>query len=904
MFPRAFFARCRNLLRRRRVLAAFDEEMAFHLEELARDYERRGLAPAAARAAARREFGNTVQPREALHEQSGWPVLEDFGRDLSLAARGLARRPVLAIGAGAILALALGAATTLVALVDAIYLRPLPVPRAGELRVVREGDGSILLCSAPTARRLAALLPPGAALAAHSADQMMTVQRGSEPAERVRAQLVEGGFFHALELSPVAGRVIAAADDLTGDGANVAVVGEGWARSRFGSAAAAVGAEMRVNRHPVRIVGVVSQEFGGLAAGSQVILWLPAALQPAVTVSSNVRSVASDDRPNQPDWNREERVDWMQLVLRVPPDGDAAILPLLLRASQPERDDILAAVDDPEMRARLLRPVLTLDAAAAGYSSFRSAFGRTSRLLGGIVGALLLLAAANVSNLLLVRALSRRREIGVRLALGARGLRVSRLMVAESALLGLVGACLGVVLALWLVPVAGRFLAPGQELVFRAVSWRSLGALAALASLAVGLCAWAPAAWIARLDPLVAIAGRSSAHRSPLRVGRLLVAVQLALAVVVVTVAVTLGGELRRTLGRDPGFARSVLTATFDAASAGFGDQAAAEGLVRRLEARARAVPGVEEVGFASSGILAGSRSRSGIHARGEARVSFDPGMQNDGVTAGYFAAVGMTLLQGRTFEPTDTAEAEHVAVVTAGFAQKMFGTIDVLGRRFGYDAEPGDDDWTIVGVVSDANVNRVGEEAPPMFFAPAAEAFRPPQFLAVRTASRAGIVSKMLREALAAEEPSLVWSRWQTLEDRIDDDVRGERTMSWLVGSLAGVALLLAAVGIGVNLAHLVTLHRREIAVRMALGADRRRIVREVLFDAWRLAAAGGGAGLLLVLVLPRLPFASTLVPVHPDLGAAGAALVFGLGAATLGGWQPARQAAGIDPQANLKAD
>ncbi len=904
---RAWLRRCRDVFRRRHLVAAFDEEMAFHLEQLTRDYERRGLSPEAARRAARREFGNTTGAREAYREQAGWPELENWWRDLAFTARGLARRPLLTLGASGILALALGAALTLVVLVDAIFLRPLAVPHPGELYIVRDLDGQPILSSAGTARRLADLLPPGASLAAHSAEQRVTVQRGRDPAETASSQLVEGRFFGAIGLKPVAGRLLAPADDSVGAPADVVVVGEAWAESHFGTPATALNAELQVNRHPVRIIGVVPRSFTGLSVGSTTQLWLPAALQPVVRVQGNAMSAESDDRPNNPDWNREERVAWMHLLLRLPGNTKAGILARLRTAWAPERDDLLKVFDDPQQREALQRQQWRLDPAPGGYSHFRSEFGSTSRLLSGIVGALLLLAAANVSNLLLVRTLARHRELGVRLAMGASRARVRRLALLEAGLLGLLGAAVGSLLAAWMVPLAARLLVRGPDLTLRLLEWRPLVALAGMTGIAVLLCAWGPAAWISRLDPRIAIGSGGGPGRSPLRLGRFLVAAQLALAVVVVTVAVTLGRELQRTLARDPGFARTnVITANFNPTAAGFSG-AEADALIRRLEARARAVPGVDMVGFAGNGILAGSEQRSGLFPRGDDVRVHSGHFQNDQVSDDYLAAVGMTVLRGRSFTSADSGEAPHVAVVTETFAREVYGTPEVIGRRFGFGAVPDKQDWTIVGVVGDVTVNSVRDGPPPMFFTPVAQlqfSFQSLHFLAVRATGPVDVVETRLRQELAHEEPALVWTGWQTLQERMEQDVRGDVAISWMVGGLAVVGMTLATLGIGVNLAHLVELHRRDIAIRMALGAAQRRVVREVLVGAWRMAALGGIAGLVLVWLLPHVPVAGSMLPARPDVWAALAALILGLMAATFGGWRPARRAASVDPQRLLRAE
>ncbi len=900
---RRLIARTRDWFRRRRLVAAMEEELAFHLEELTAEYERRGLSPDVARQAARRELGNTTRVREELRAQAGWPFLEELGRDLWWALRGLGRRPAFTGGIVAVLAVGVGAAATLLALVDAVFLRPLPVPAPQEIHLVRAADGSAAFFSAGTARRLAERLPPGAALAAHAAQSSATVQRGAGTAERVEIQLVDGGFFPALQLGPLAGRLLVPADDRIGTPGFVAVAGETWAEERFGQASAAVGQVVRVNGESVTIVGVAPKAFAGVVVGQRVQLWLPAALQPALRISGNAWVFSGDDRPNDPDWNREERVSWIHLLIRWPHGAPQALMPEINEADRPAREDIAKQISDSTDLAGIGRPSWTVEPAPTGYSHFRSSFGSTSRILGIITAALLLLTGANVSNLLMVRTLARHRELGVRLALGSGRWRVARLALSEALVLALLGVLGGAVVASWLIPLGARILAPGQELDPELIRTGPLLGLGLLGGVLTMAFAWAPAALIARLDPLVALSGRVAVMRAPVRLGRMLVVVQMAIAVVLVTVAVSLTRELQRTLTADPGFERhSVLTATFDPSAAGYAFEEV-PALCERIQLALRGLPGVQAVGFSAHGILSGSTNRSGVYPRGDdVQVRFGH-FQSDQVWPGYFEATGLSLLHGREILASDTAEAPHVAVVTERFARALFGEIAPLGRRFGFGSEPDDQDWTIVGVVGDVRVNAVSEDPPAMFFIPAMQAGQRAGFLAVRTEGAVETLAAPVRATLAELEPAIVWHRWLTLEERIATDLRGSLMTSRLVATLSLVALLLAALGMGAVLAHLVTLRRREIAIRLALGADQPGILRQILLDAWKLAGLGALAGAVLLALTAQLPVLRGWLPAWDVVAAIAAVLAAGL-AATVGAWRPARGASQIQPNRLLTAE
>jgi len=459
-------------------------------------------------------------------------------------------------------------------------------------------------------------------------------------------------------------------------------------------------------------------------------------------------------------------------------------------------------------------------------------------------------------------------------------------------------------LALWMVPSAAELLIPGVGLRLDIVGWPQVAMWIAVAAGSSLLCALAPAWWISRLQPLVALNGAMGGGSMPQRMGRLLVAMQLALAVMLVAVSLSLGQEIAAVMKRDPGFAQSrVLTATFSARAAGYSDETVGP-LYERLRETVGNLPGVEQVGLASNGILAGSRSLSGVFPR-------DPGLeeragnyQQDSVDPDYLETVGLRLLQGRWFETTDGEVAPRVAVVTRAFAQTFWGTTEVMGKRFGFGYEAGDDDMEVVGVVADAGINRARDAVTEVFFVPVAQTGWDLRFFAARILRDPDVVRRMIVDALAAAEPGLVFGRWQTLGERREGDMGREAVSSRLAAIIAGLALMLATFGVGSSLAHLVTLRQRELAVRAALGASPRRLMNGVLGDGIRLGIWGAAGGAVLVgLIAVGVPLVGWWDAV-PGWFTGMIAACAGLLAAVLGGWLPARRAARINPQRMLKSD
>lgn len=898
---RAFLAHLRDAFRRQTIAREFDDEMAFHLAELEREAIARGESPTEARATAARRFGNVTRTRETLRDRAGFPRWDELVNDVRFAARGLLRRPWLSGAIVLILTLGLGAAATINGLVDTIFLRPLPVAHPEQLyAVVGTAEARNDRLSRGTVRRLEESLPPGSVAAYHSGGRC-TLQIGSQPATRASTKGVNGDFFATLGLVPAAGRLLGRSDDVPGMPNPVVVVSHDWARTNFGSPAAAIGREVVINRIPVAIVGVLPQNFHDISIGRRTDVWMPTALQPQLRISGNTSSNIGDDRPNDPDWNREERVSWLEVLVRSRPESPVSQA-IVQRAWEPQRDDLARAV--PERRNELDRRRWDLVKAPGGKSGFRTEFHSTTWLLAGVVAILLILVCTNVSGLLLVRSMSRHREIGVRLALGAGSFRVVRLALLEALLLSGIGALGGYALGSMLLPGAGRLLAPSLQLDL-SLGLRPILAMSVLALFTALLSVLGPALWISRVQPLTALSGNGGLGRAPLRLGRSLVIVQFTLAVALVALAVTLGNQLQQSLAANPGFEREhVMTAIFDAESAGYrADEI--QPLVERLRATTLGIPGVNRVGFAYNGILTGTQWSSGLTMRDPRARVHQRSFQQESALPGYFATIGAPLLLGRDFDLNDKADTQPVAIVSASFAREVFGDANPIGQIVGYGSSPSKEDFAVVGVVADIRANGVRADAPPLFYTSARQGeFTELHFLAVRFEGSPATVQNALRAAFARSEPGLVFAGWKTMEERMTDDVGRDRATTHLTSAFGACALVLAAFGVAGSLGYLVSLRQREFALRMAIGADAGKLLRSVLFDALRLAGLGCLAGVLLVWLLPLLPAVKPLLATAPGLTPAIVAAGLAMVAAALGGWFPARRAAHIDPMLTLKSD
>jgi predicted permease len=900
---RAFLTRLRDAFRRKAIARDFEEERAFHLAELEQLHISRGVSAADARAAAGIEFGSSLRAQEDLRGQAGFPTWDELMNDFRHAARGLVRRPWFACSVMVILALGMGAAATIHGLIDAVFLRSLPVPRPEQLYAVVSSDpGDRSRLSRGTAQRLQDALPKRSVMA-YGNGAGCAVQIGNQPATRANVRLVNGSFFETLGISAAAGRLLADSDDRVGAPTDVLVASYAWAKKNFGTAESAVGREIVVNRVPVSVVGVLPAGFREIAVGQRTDFWFAAAAQPRLGIFGSSSSSDGDDRPNDPDWNREERVSWLQILVRVRP-GSPVPAGALQRAWEPQRDDLMLSDDDPRQRAKLNQRRLTLESAPGGRSRFRDHFHSTGWLLGGVVGVMLVLVCTNVSGFLLVRSMSRHREIGVRLAMGAGPLRVVRLGLFEAVILSLGGSVGGWLFAIWLLPMAVRLLAPGQDLDV-ALGSSSIIALAVLALFCASLSALAPALWISRVQPLNALAGNRGLGRAPIRLGRVLIVAQFAIAVALVAVATALGDELQRSLAADPGFEREqVETAVFDAGDAGYKPNEIAP-LMERLRYSALGLSQVKAVAFSQSGILTGSESVSGINFRDPRARLQQWKCQHDSISSGYFGVAGIPLLHGREFAEIDHGGTQPVAVVSASFAREAFGTLDPIGQTFGYDAKPSKKDWTVVGVVADVHINGVREAPPPMFYMPIAQdTGNAPHFLAIRFVGPAAALQESIKVTLARSDPGLVLNSWMTLNDRMAEDTRGDLATTRLASVFGACAVLLAGIGIAGSLGYLVVLRQRELALRMAIGASPGQLLRSVLADSLFLSSLGCAIGIAAIWLLPMMPAIGAVLNSRPGVGSAVIAAVIALATAVLAGYIPARRAARIDPIQMLRAE
>jgi putative ABC transport system permease protein len=879
-----------RFVRRAALDRDLERELEDHRERRAQALIATGLTPAQARRQALVESGGAEQAKEAVRDVRGTRWAHDLAQDVRYGARSLLKRPGLVIAATLSLGLGLGANTAIFSLVDAVLLRALPV-RDPEALVMVKRSWTTPIWAQVQAR--AGRFFDGAAA---WSDDRFDLSRGGET-DAVDGLFVSGSFFETLGVQPALGRLLTTADDQRGGGSDgpTAVVSHRFWQLRYGGDPLVIGRTLMLDRLPVTIVGVVPARFLGPTVGKTFDVAVPIGL--ADRLRPGAQQSLLDGRSH---W-------WLDVMFRLRDgqtiDGAAAALrsvqPAVRAATIPQRWS-------PADQASYLTGPIGLVPASAGRSELRTQYRQPLLVLMGMVGVVLLVACANVANLLLARGEARRHELSARLALGASQGRLVRQLLTESVLLVVPGTALALALAVWGSRVLVTQLATSESSVMLAlpVDWRLLGFLAML-GLVTGLAFGLVPAWRARrvnAADVVAHATHSRVTRRGSVSGPLVVA-QVALSLVLVVAAGLFGRTFTALAARDLGFQPEGLLQ----ASLGIGRTPVTqrrEVLARVQDAVAR-VPGVQAAGVSSIEPLGGLYWTEGVEIPGEhpARGT-DRSAHVNAITPGWFATYRTPLIAGRDFETRDLPGAP-VAIVNAAFARHFFGAKPALGQRVRLSNGPDRKELVeIVGIVADAAYRELRGERPPTLYRPLSQFEEPFPIAAVTVRIGSGGAPGLqpaLTRAITGADPTIAVT-YRSVEARLHDRLGESRTIALLSGFFGGLALLLAAIGLYGVTSYGVTERRREIGIRLTLGASRGAAERVVLARVSGLVGLGIALGVAISLL--SAPAVRTLLyelePRDPATMSLAAAVLAAVG--LLAGWLPARRAARIDPARVLR--
>jgi putative ABC transport system permease protein len=798
-------------------------------------------------------------------------MLEKVIRDVRYALRSLVKSPAFSAAVIATIALAIGATTTIFAVVNGIVLRPLPFPDSERAFALCETNNVLgRFCGASPMNVRDWARSTSSLEAAGVARTESMIATGEGPAYGVMGGIVLPGFFQVLRVKPMLGRLIEERDLPRGSNHVVVVSREFWQR-RFGSDPAIVGRSLILDKEPYTIVGV-------LPAG----VWMPDPF-PDVQVW----------KPLTASFDNVERRSWR---------GFTAIG---LGAKGVSQEKLLADLEIVRAQLAAAYPDANRDWGLRIVNLREKTVGDVSRTLWIFLGTaafVLLIACANVAGLLLVRATGRTAEFAVRASLGAGRGRLVQQLITESLVLSLVGAMVGILVAVWataaFVAVAPSNIPRLDEVV---VDRRVALFAVVVASLIAVLFGVAPARRAWKSDLNTALKGVRGGGAGDTRIRSAFAVVQLALALVLLFGAGLLTRSFERYARWDPGFDRANVVTTWMLPPK-TGSGAATVDLMERVRDEVAAVPGVRSVALGSGGPLFGGGDSSAIAVEGSSLPADHlPRVDWFDIDPYYFETLGIRLLKGRQLSAADTYGAPHVAIVNATLAKRLFGDGDAVGRRVVAENHPAE----IVGIVADVKPARPDAQAPPQIYWPIQQYRRGAAYLIIRTSPSIGGLYKTIDARAASVNPEIHLNKFMTLDERLTTlYLVTPRFNMLLVLCFALVALVLAAVGVYGVIAYGVARRTREFGVRAALGATPDDLVRSVVLGGVRLSGIGIAAGCLAALAVGRL-LTSMLygLPPRDPITLAGAVGVLAL-VAIAACWVPARRASRIDPVAALRVE
>jgi predicted permease len=915
----------RSVASGKRLEADMEAELRFHLEARTADLVREGLSPREAMRQARLEFGTVAAHKDSMRNSLGLRWWDELSENLRYGFRILRKSPGFTSIAVTSLALAIGANTTIFSVANEMLLEHLGVPQPGQLRLLTlSGDAKVLIHMIwgnadefPDRQHQNQLVrydgftyPIYQQLRAnnHVLEDLfafkslgrvnVTVAGAAQPAD---AQLVSGNFYQQMQVQPALGRSILPSDDGAPGTGTVAVISDGFWSRAFGRSPAVLGKVIDVDMTPVTIVGVNSRSFSGAESVQQSPdLFMPLSTMPLF------RAPFGDAGPVL----ASTKLYWLQVMARARPGFsneearaslDVALAAAVRATTTIKKDDTL--------------PHIMVEDGSKGLNYVAHQYAKPLYVLLVMVGAVLLMACANIANLMLARASARQREMSVRLALGAGRSRILRQVLTESLLLSFMGGLLGLLLGYLCRSALPHLIAKAwdyseMEVLF---NWKVF-AFAATITIGTGILFGILPAWAAtRTEPGTALkqSAQTASRRRHAWSGKGIVAFQIAVSTILIIAAWLFLRTLINLNNVDPGFAVDHLVLfEIDAPSLRY-PAPKDVALHARLEVALSAVPGVEGVTASDAPLLVGMQMITGFHVEGTPEIELSPSPEDMSkfpraadVGTDFISVMKIPMVAGRAFTRQDTETSPQVAIINQTLANRFFPHQNPIGKRFRAGPKEKDTKWIeIVGVCADTRYDALRNNPPPMHFG----LYRQQPEMGgltyiVRTRMKAEAIVPSLRAAVQRIDPNLPLLDIRTQRQQIDADLQQERIFASLSTGFGLLALTLACVGIYGIMAYTVAQRTNEIGIRLALGARRGQVRGMVLRESGWLAVAGVAIGILVALGLGRLVESLLYgVKATDPLSILGAALLL-LGVALSSGWIPARRASRLEPMDALR--
>ena len=906
--------RLRSLLCRSQVEQELREEFEYHLEGKIDYFTSQGMPAAEARNQAIRAMHGMEQQKEKCREARGVSWIEDLIADLRYALRTFRKHPSLALVITISLALGIGANTAIFSLINAVSLKMLPVHEPERLMLVNwsakdwphtfvdnlEGNGGkdsagIMASTSFSANDYAEfkkqndVFEATFAYAANDSNVNIAVSGASESAH---LQAVSGNFFAGLGVSPILGRALLPSDD-SRSAVSVAVVSYAFWRKHFGSDTNADGKTITMNGQPITILGVAPPEFFGILPGNPVDIYIPLSLY-----RDEWTRIYDDNLDSPKTW-------WLQVIGRLRPG-----------VSEETTRAELQVIFNRTLRARAQTaantaiPNIGLTPAGRGLNDLRRRFSTSLLLLMGMVGLVLLIACANVAGLLMARASARQKEIAVRLSLGASRGRIVRQLLAESVLLALAGGIAGLLVSAWASSALVGLLGSGRNPLnlSAGIDWHVLAFTAAVSILSGIVFGLMPALAATRVSVAPALKDtrmQASLTGGRFRIGKALVGGQVALSLLLLVAS----GLLLRTLNRlqhvSLGFDQHALL-TFEVRPGlnGYKDRRLID-YYQELQRRLRSLAGVQSVTLTQHGPIDSGYSSNSAQIPGYTAPGQSVDVYRHEVGPDYFVTLNVPILLGRGISEQDTRSAPKALVVNEAMVRRYFHGDNPIGKHLVYDGRNKNfSSYEIVGVARDMKYGSLRSDPPPTAY----WSYQQPRLISaqmvffVRTQGDPQSIANSVRQVCLDLDKGVPVVRVKTEEEVVEASLLLERTFALLSGAFAGLALLLACVGLYGTIGYSVTRRTAEIGVRMALGAERGRILLMIISEVSLLVIAGIAVGLPLAWIAAKL-LSHQLYELSPHDPLTIAASVGAIIAITLlAGYAPARRASKVDPMVALR--